>query len=59
MTKNLYPGKKAGCYIYLKRAESSNPPLYSCKRNYSFGYVVGKTVNTLEEAIAWLDGLAD
>ena len=60
-TKNLYPRikERPGCYIYLKRAESSNPPLYACKRKYRFGYSVGKTVNTLEEAIAWIESLMD
>lgn len=61
MTKNLYPRikERPGCYIYLKREESSNPPLYACKRKYTFGYCVGKTVNTLEEAIAWIESLID
>lgn len=43
----------------MKRAESSNPPLFACKRKYRFGYSVGKTVNTLEEAIAWIESLMD
>jgi hypothetical protein len=51
---NLYPTKRTGYYIYKKPDRHER---YSAKRKYSCGSVKSALFYSLEEAIAWIDGL--
>ena len=55
-TKNLYPIKRSGFYIY-KRTDRSER--YFAQRKYSSGYVKSALLYSLEDAIMWIDTLSD
>jgi hypothetical protein len=56
---NLYPRKRPGFYIYLKRELSSNLPLYKAARKYKCGYRVARQFNELNAAVEWIDSLVE
>jgi hypothetical protein len=55
-TKNLYPIKRSGFYIY-KRPDRSER--YFAQRKYTSGYVKSALLYSLEDAIMWIDTLSD
>jgi hypothetical protein len=54
-TKNLYPVKRAGYYVY-RQAKNDR---YLAQRNYPIGYRKSALFYSLEDALAWIDGLQD